>query len=122
MTEDHYEDCQDEQGRKPGDGIPVPMTVEAAMRVLKLNVSKEDKEFILSFKDPEAMAAAMHHELGRWIRNMFELWKPNRMLLKDIEEKFPDQEDEKHNGLIHPDSASWILTLEFRRRLETDEN
>ena len=49
--------------------IPIPKTVDEAVKTLAKILSKEDRDYLL-----ENGAISMHDSLGRWIRNEWGLW------------------------------------------------
>ena len=77
--------------------IPIPKTVDEAVKTLAKIVSKEDRDYLL-----ENGAISMHHSLGRWIRNEWGLWTGSE-LKNELEKK----------GFEHPDDMSNYIIEEF---------
>lgn len=80
-----------------GSEIPIPKTVDEAVKTLAKIVSKEDRDYLL-----ENGAISMHDSLGRWIRNEWGLWTGSE--LKD---------ELMNKGLNHPDDMSNYIIEEF---------
>ena len=80
-----------------GSEIPVPKTVDEAVKTLAKIVSKEDRDYLL-----ENGAISMHDSLGRWIRNEWGLWTDSE-LKNELEKK----------GFEHPDDMSNYIIEEF---------
>lgn len=77
--------------------IPIPKTVDEAVKTLAKIVSKEDRDYLL-----ENGAISMHDSLGRWIRNEWGLWADSE-LKNELEKK----------GFEHPDDMSNYIIEEF---------
>ena len=80
-----------------GSGIPIPKTVDEAVKTLAKIVSKEDRDYLL-----ENGAISVHHSMGRWIRNEWGLWTDSE--LKD---------ELKQKGFEHPDDMSNYIIEEL---------
>ena len=78
-------------------GVPVPKTVDEAVKTLAKIVSKEDRDYLL-----KNGAISMHDSLGRWIRNEWGLWTDSE-LKNELEKK----------GFEHPDDMSNYIIEEF---------
>ena len=93
----------------PSPPIPVtaetqdwPISVEAAVNRMILEMTDETKESIRSMPDTDLIK--LHHSMGRGIRNRFGLWKGNNELLKDT-------------GANEPDAASMFIIKALWKRL-----
>lgn len=81
----------------------IPQNLQEAIEELDRKLNKEDKEYIV-----ENGSLAVHHSLGRWIRNNWGLW---------------DEEDNefkaslKKLGYSHPDDMSNYIIKEYIRYL-----
>ena len=86
--------------------ITIPNNLEEAVNSLNEILSKEDKEYVL-----KEGALAVHHSLGRWIRNNWGLWEeePNE-LKKSLIDK----------GFSHPDDMSNYIIEEYIRKNTTE--
>lgn len=86
--------------------ITIPNNLEEAVNSLNEILSKEDKEYVL-----KEGALAVHHDLGRWIRNNWGLWEeePNE-LKKSLIDK----------GFSHPDDMSNYIIEEYIRKNTTE--
>jgi hypothetical protein len=81
--------------------IPIPKTVDEAVKTLAKILSKEDRDYLL-----ENGAISMHDSLGRWIRNEWGLWTGSE-LKNELEKK----------GFEHPDDMSNYIIEEFIKYL-----
>ncbi len=79
--------------------IPVPKTVDEAVKTLAKILSDEDREYLL-----ENGAISMHNSLGRWIRNEWGLWAGSEL---------KDELMNMNKGLNHPDDMSNYIIVEF---------
>ena len=77
--------------------IPIPKTVDEAIKTLAKIVSKEDRDYLL-----ENGAISMHDSLGRWIRNEWGLWTGSKL-----------KNELKKKGFEHPDDMSNYIIEEF---------
>lgn len=82
-----------------GSEIPIPKTVDEAVKTLDKIVSKEDRDYLL-----ENGAISMHNSLGRWIRNEWGLWTGSEL---------KDELMSMNKGLNHPDDMSNYIIEEF---------
>ena len=82
-----------------GGEIPIPKTVDEAVKTLDKIISKEDRDYLL-----ENGAISMHDSLGRWIRNEWGLWTGSEL---------KDELMNMHKGLNHPDDMSNYIIEEF---------
>lgn len=80
-----------------GSEIPIPKTVDEAVKTLVKIVSKEDRDYLL-----ENGAISMHDSLGRWIRNEWGLWTGSEL-----------KNELKKKGFEHPDDMSNYVIEEF---------
>lgn len=70
----------------------IPNNLEEAIKELDKELLDEDKDYLL-----EHGALSVHHSLGRWIRNTWELWDDEGNELKTSLKKL---------GYSHPDDMS----------------
>ncbi len=82
-----------------GSEIPIPKTVDEAVKTLAKILSKEDRDYLL-----ENGAISMHDSLGRWIRNEWGLWTGSEL---------KDELMNMNKGLNHPDDMSNYIIEEF---------
>lgn len=80
-----------------GSEIPIPKTVDEAVKTLVKIVSKEDRDYL--FKNG---AISVHHSMGRWIRNEWRLWTDSEL-----------KNELKKKGFEHPDDMSNYIIEEF---------
>ena len=80
-----------------GSEVPIPKTVDEAVKTLAKIVSKEDRDYLL-----ENGAISMHHSMGRWIRNEWGLWTGSEL-----------KNELKKKGFEHPDDMSNYIIEEF---------
>ena len=85
-----------EEAEKGGE-VPIPKTVDEAVKTLAKIVSKEDRDYLL-----ENGAISMHHSMGRWIRNEWGLWTGSEL-----------KNELKKKGFEHPDDMSNYIIEEF---------
>lgn len=84
-----------------------PRNLEECMVALGETLGPEDKaEFIKMSKEDVGL---MHHGLGRWIRNNWDLWKGGELL-----------EHMKSLGFIHQDDMSHSILTEYWNRLHNE--
>jgi hypothetical protein len=76
--------------------IPLPKTIEEAVRYLILTLSEQEGRRIGRMSKEELLS--LHHDWGAFIRNSFGMWGDNRDLLEAC-----------GSPAMHPDSASAIL-------------
>lgn len=79
--------------------IPIPKTVDEAVKTLAKILSEEDRDYLL-----ENGAISMHDSLGRWIRNEWGLWTGSEL---------KDEMMNMNKGLNHPDDMSNYIIEEF---------
>ena len=84
-----------------GSEIPIPKTVDEAVKTLAKIVSKEDRGYLL-----ENGAISMHDSMGRWIRNEWGLWTDSEL-----------KNELKKKGFEHPDDMSNHIIEEFIKYL-----
>ena len=80
-----------------GSEIPIPKTVDEAVKTLAKIVSKEDRDYLL-----ENGAISVHNSMGRWIRNEWGLWTDSEL-----------KNELKKKGFEHPDDMSNYIIEEF---------
>lgn len=81
----------------------IPQNLQEAIEELDRKLNKEDKEYIV-----ENGSLAVHHSLGRWIRNNWGLWDEEDNELKASLKKL---------GYSHPDDMSNYIIKEYIRYL-----
>jgi len=91
------EDMYNKEQSEEESEIPIPKTVDEAVKTLAKIVSKEDRDYLL-----ENGAISMHHSLGRWIRNEWGLWTDSEL-----------KNELKKKGFEHPDDMSNYIIEEF---------
>ena len=84
-----------------GSEIPIPKTVDEAVKTLAKIVSKEDRDYLL-----ENGAISMHDSMGRWIRNEWGLWTDSEL-----------KNELKKKGFEHPDDMSNYIIEKFIKYL-----
>lgn len=87
-----------EEPEKGGE-IPIPKTVDEAVKTLAKIVSKEDRDYLL-----ENGAISVHGSMGRWIRNEWGLWTGSEL---------KNELMNMNKGLNHPDDMSNYIIEEF---------
>lgn len=87
----------DKEESEKGSEVPIPKTVDEAVKTLAKIVSKEDRDYLL-----ENGAISVHHSLGRWIRNEWGLWTDSEL-----------KNELKKKGFEHPDDMSNYIIEEF---------
>lgn len=80
-----------------GSEVPIPKTVDEAVKTLVKIVSEEDRDYFL-----KNGAISMHSSLGRWIRNEWGLWTDSEL-----------KNELKKKGFEHPDDMSNYIIEEF---------
>ena len=80
-----------------GSEVPIPKTVDEAVKTLAKVVSKEDRDYLL-----ENGAISVHDSMGRWIRNEWGLWTGSEL-----------KNELKKKGFEHPDDMSNYIIEEF---------
>jgi len=83
----------------------IPNNLKEAIKELDTELLDEDKEYIL-----EHGSLAVHHSLGRWIRNNWGLWNEEYTELK---------KDLRERGYEHPDDMSNYIIEKFIDYLQT---
>jgi hypothetical protein len=78
--------------------------MEECMTALVERLSKEDQADILKMSKNDL--AMLHHSLGQWIRNAWDLWKDGGL-----------KEHMSSLGFKHPDDMSQAIIVEFWNRL-----
>lgn len=86
--------------------VPIPKTVDEAVKTLAKILSKEDREYLL-----KNGAISMHDSLGRWIRNEWGLWTGSEL---------KDELMNMNKGLNHPDDMSNYIIEEFIKYLNNN--
>jgi len=83
----------------------IPTNLQEAINILDKELVYEDKEYLLWHG-----SLAVHHTLGRWIRNNWELWNEEDNELKVSLKKL---------GYSHPDDMSNYIIEEYIRYLQS---
>ena len=86
----------------------IPKNIEEAFAELDRMLQQDDKDYIV-----ENGSIAVHHSLGRWIRNNWELWDDEANDLKRI---FTDI------GISHPDDMSDHIIKWYIHHLKNDDD
>lgn len=81
----------------------IPTNLKEAIQELNKLLSQDDKEYLL-----EHGALSVHHSLGRWIRNNWELWNEENNKLKVNLKKL---------GYEHPDDMSNYIIEQYIEHL-----
>ena len=82
----------------------VPNNLEEAIKELDKELLDEDKNYLL-----EHGSLSVHHSLGRWIRNNWELWGEEDNELKTSFKKL---------GYSHPDDMSNYIIEQYIEHLK----
>lgn len=85
----------------------IPKNIKEAFIELDRILQQEDKEYILRNGH-----IAVHHSLGRWIRNNWGLWDDDANELKNIFIK---------TGINHPDDMSNYIIKWYIHHLKADD-
>ena len=90
------------------DKVNIPKTILGAFSELDNMLLQDDKDYIV-----ENGSIAVHHSLGRWIRNNWELWddEPN-----DLKKIF------LNIGISHPDDMSNYIIKWYIHHLKNDDD
>jgi hypothetical protein len=85
----------------------IPKTLTEAIMELDRIISKKEKKQLLEAVDKKNAALAMHHTLGRHIRNKWQLWNDSELAinLKTV------------YGIDHPDSMSHAIIMTYCNNL-----
>ena len=86
----------------------IPKNIEEAFSELDRMLQQEDKDYIV-----ENGSIAVHHSLGRWIRNNWELWDDEANDLKRIFTEI---------GISHPDDMSDHIIKWYIHHLKNDDD
>lgn len=89
------------------DKVNIPKTIHGAFSELDKMLLKDDKDYII-----EVGHIAMHHTLGRWIRNNWKLWNDEPNDLKRIFLNI---------GISHPDDMSNYIIKWYIHHLKNDD-
>lgn len=81
----------------------IPKNLEEAIKYLNNELSQEDKDYLI-----ENGAIYVHHSLGRWIRNNWNLWNGESELKESLLKL----------GYSHPDDMSNYIIEEFIKYLK----
>jgi len=81
----------------------IPQNLQEAIEELDRKLNKKDKEYIV-----ENGSLAVHHSLGRWIRNNWGLWNEEDNGLKTSLKKL---------GYSHPDDMSNYIIKQYIKYL-----
>jgi hypothetical protein len=80
-----------------------PTNLEECMIALDLALSLDDQNYFISLKEDELVRH--HHDLGRWIRNNWDLWAGGEL-----------SNALKAMGFTHPDDMSGSIIREWWAR------
>lgn len=97
----------------------LPKTLEEAVNVLLSALSEEDKEALKN--TPEEDLITLHHGLGTYIRNEFDLWTGNDRLLKSCGSQMMGSNSPYADYLgmmVQPDDASMEIIEATWRALQ----
>ena len=86
----------------------IPNNIEEAFAELDRMLQQDDKDYII-----EVGQIAMHHTLGRWIRNNWGLWDDEANDLKRIFTEI---------GISHPDDMSNYIIKWYIHHLKNDDD
>ena len=86
----------------------IPKNIEEAFAELDRMLQQDDKDYIV-----ENGSIAVHHSLGRWIRNNWELWDDEANDLKRIFIEI---------GISHPDDMSNYIIKWYIHHLKNDDD
>jgi hypothetical protein len=86
----------------------IPKNIEEAFAELDRMLQQDDKDYIV-----ENGSIAVHHSLGRWIRNNWELWDDEANDLKRIFTEI---------GISHPDDMSNYIIKWYIHHLKNDDD
>jgi hypothetical protein len=86
----------------------IPKNIEEAFAELDRMLQQDDKDYIV-----ENGSIAVHHSLGRWIRNNWELWDDEANDLKRIFTEI---------GISHPDDMSDHIIKWYIHHLKNDDD
>jgi hypothetical protein len=85
----------------------LPTTLQEAIDALDKLLPLEDRQYIEEDleNDPDVVVIALHHSLGRYIRNKWGLWEggPLAQHMREVE------------GIIHPDDMSGHIIRQYVR-------
>lgn len=95
------EGMYDKEESEEWSEVPIPKTVDEAVKTLAKIVSKEDRDYII-----ENGAISVHDSMGRWIRNEWGLWTGSEL-----------KNELKKKGFEHPDDMSNYIIEEFIKYL-----
>jgi len=85
-----------------------PTTLDEAIEALDKLLTPEDREKLVHGpEDPHEMASALHHSLGRYLRNEWRLWHGSALAqhLKEV-----------HNT-DHPDDMTHVIVVAYCRKM-----
>jgi hypothetical protein len=85
--------------------MSTPKTLAEAYAALDDLLTLADRAFIQQTKNPERIAAWLHHSLGRYLRNEWGLWQGSdlaRVLRQDY-------------GILHPDDMSHFILMQYSK-------
>lgn len=83
----------------------IPLTLEETVEALDKMLSDDDRAFLQNSEDPEGAAVALHHTLGRVLRNTWALWagSPLARHFREV------------HSLDHPDDMSGKILRNYTR-------
>lgn len=82
----------------------IPKNLQEAIEYLDKELLQEDKDYLI-----ENGAISVHHSLGTWIRNNWNLWNDESEIRKNISKL----------GYTHPDDISNYIIEEFIKYIKS---
>lgn len=86
--------------------MPDPTTLEEAIIELDSILGDEDRAHVRTLKDEGKVATALHHTLGRHLRNQWGLWRSSALA----------QHLRDEHRITHPDDMSHFIIVAYCRR------
>lgn len=103
-SDDSLKNSENVTEEKINQNNPIPKTMEDAFLFLDENLSDDDKKYLI-LNGP----LSVHHSLGRWIRNNWDLWNDDSELHSTNPLKF----SLLNQGLLHPDEMSNYIIEQY---------
>lgn len=103
------DDCKNKESVKP------PATfLEAVDRFKTIieNFEPDDRNFLLGVENAPTFTSYIHHGVGRWIRNNWNLWEQDSPLLNVIFKEF---------GIRHADDVSSLIAMCAWQKMKGEE-
>ena len=89
-----------------GDKLKNPRNLAESVRALDYVITPEQKKIYEGWSE-DKFVNGLHHNLGRWLRNNWELWDENKELHKHF----------KSLGIWHADDMSGIILTTYYRKI-----